>query len=144
MRRLLLALAVLCAAVPSWAASPERERVLQESDRAYREARYQEAFDGYSRLLGTDGADGHLLYNLGNAAFRLNQTGRAILYYEKARELLPRDADLKFNLGHAREQIRDAIPESESFVGTAFFWLGGLTLAELFWCFASPTPCSGV
>ena len=93
-------------------------------------------YDGYERLLRTEGATGHLLYNLGNTAFRLNQTGRAILYYERARLLLPRDADLAFNLGHAREQVRDVIPEPESFVGTAFFWLGSLTLAEFFWCFA--------
>ena len=50
--------------------------------------------------------------------------------------LLPRDADLAFNLAHAREQIRDVIPETAGFVGTAFFWLGSLTLAEFFWCFA--------
>lgn len=136
MRRLLLALSALCVAAPLWAMAPESEKVLQETDRAYREARYQAAYDGYQRLLRTEGATGHLLYNLGNAALRLNQTGRAILYYERARVLLPRDADLLFNLGYAREQVRDVIPEPESFVGSAFFWLGSLTLAELFWCFA--------
>jgi tetratricopeptide (TPR) repeat protein len=136
MKRLLLALAALCAAAPLWAMAPESEKVLREADRAYREAQYQAAHDGYERLLRTEGATGHLLYNLGNTAFRLNQTGRAILSYERARLLLPRDADLAFNLGHAREQVRDVIPEPESFVGTAFFWLGSLTLAEFFWAFA--------
>jgi len=137
MRKLLSMLAILCLATPLWAMAPESEKVLQEADRAYRDGQYQTAYDGYQRLLRTEGANGHLLFNLGNAAFRLNQTGRAILHYERARVLLPRDADLKFNLGHAREQTRDVIPEQESFVGTAFFWLGSLTLAELFWCFAA-------
>ena len=137
MKKLLLMLVALSLALPVAAATPERDREYQEADRAYRETHYQAAYDGYARLLGTAGADGHLLYNLGNAAFRLNQTGRAILYYEKARLLLPRDADLKFNLGYAREQIRDAIPEAEGIVATAFFWLGSLTLPELFWCFAA-------
>jgi len=136
MKKILLALAILCTASPLWAMVPVSEKVLQEADRAYRETRYQAAHDGYQRLLQTEGATGHLLYNLGNTAFRLNQSGRAILYYEKARVLLPRDADLKFNLGHAREQIRDVVPEQESFIGTAFFWLGFLTLPELYWCFA--------
>jgi len=137
MKRLLPLLAALVLALPLAAAGSGRDREYQEADRAYREARYQAAYDGYARLLGTEVADGNLLYNLGNAAFRLNQNGRAILFYERARLLLPRDADLRFNLGHAREQIRDVIPAPESIVGTAFFWLGSLTLAELFWCFAA-------
>ena len=112
MKKLLLVLAVLLLAVPLSAVTPERDSEYQQAHLAYREARYQEAYDGYARLLGTAGADGQLLYNLGNAAFRLNQIGRAILYYERAQVLLPRDADLKFNLGHAREQIRDIIPEA--------------------------------
>jgi len=136
MKKLLLVLAALLLAVPLAAVPPARDSEYQQAHLAYREAHYQAAYDGYERLMGTAGADGHLLYNLGNAAFRLNQIGRAILYYERAQLLLPRDADLKFNLGHAREQIRDVIPEAESFVGTALFWLGSLTLAEFFWCFA--------
>jgi len=137
MRRLLPLLAVLVLLLPLAAAGSVRDLEYQEADRAYRETHYQVAYDGYARLLGTGGADGHLLYNLGNAAFRLNQNGRAILFYERARLLLPRDADLKFNLGHAREQLRDVIPASEGIVGTAFFWLDSLTLAELFWSFAA-------
>ena len=136
MKKQLLVLAALVLAVPPAAATPVRDREYQEAHLAYREARYQAAYDGYERLLGTPGADGHLLYNLGNAAFRLNQLGRAILYYEKAQLIVPRDADLKFNLAHAREQIRDVIPEAESVAETALFWLGSLTLAEFFWCFA--------
>ncbi len=135
MKKLLMVLVALSLALPL-AAAADREREYQEADRAYREARFQAAYDGYARLLDADAANGHLLYNLGNAAFKLNRIGAAILYYEKARVLLPRDADLAFNLGHAREQIRDVIPEQESFVGTAFFWLGSLTAAELFWCLA--------
>ena len=130
-------LAALCVAAPLWAASPESQKVLQEADRAYREAQYQAAQDGYLRLLRNEGATGHLLYNLGNTAFRLNQTGRAILYYERARLLLPRDADLAYNLGRARELVRDATPEPAGFATAAFFWLGSLTLAEIFWFFAA-------
>ena len=136
MKKLLLVLAALLLAVPLAAVPPARDREYQEAHLAYREAHYQAAYDTYAALLVMNGADGHLLYNLGNAALRLNQIGRAILSYERAQVLLPRDADLKFNLGHAREQIRDVIPEAESFVGTAFFWLGSLTMAEFFWCFA--------
>jgi len=136
-KQLIALLATLCVAAPLWAASPESEQVFQEAGRAYREGQYQAAYDGYQRLLRTERANGDLLYNLGNAAFRLNQTGRAILYYERARVLLPRDPDLAFNLGHAREQIRDVVPAPASFVVAAFFWLDSLKLAEIFWCFVA-------
>ena len=49
---------------------------------------------------------------------------------------MPRDADLNFNLSHARDQILDAIPESQGFSQVAFFWLDSLSLYELFWSFA--------
>ena len=138
MKRLLLALAILCGAAPLWAAAGRRANACCRrpiGPTAKRGTR--RPMTATRSLLGNAGADGHLLYNLGNAAFRLNQIGRAILCYERARVLLPRDADLAFNLGHARERVRDVIPETEGFVGTAFFWLGSLTLAEIFWCFAA-------
>ena len=88
------------------------------------------------RLLGTDGADGHLLYNLGNAAFRLNQIGRAILYYEKA-GCCCRGTRISSSISPTpASRSGTSSPKPESFVGTAFFWLGSLTLAEFFWCFA--------
>ena len=48
MKRLLVALAILGIASPLWAAAPGRETMLQEADRAYRESRYQSAYDGYA------------------------------------------------------------------------------------------------
>lgn len=136
-KRLLPLVTALCLVAPPGAAAFDGKRAVDEANQAYKEGRYQAAHDGYQKALRALGANGHLLYNLGNVSFRLNQPGRAILYYERARLLLPRDPDLKYNLGFAREQLRDAIPETESFVSAAFFWLGSQTLAELFWCFAA-------
>jgi tetratricopeptide (TPR) repeat protein len=136
-RRLPTLLAALCVGVPLWAAAQQDAGVRQQADRAYREGRYQAAYDGYQQELRTGGPAGELLYNLGNAAWRLNQPGRAILYYERARLLLPRDADLAYNLNHVRGQLRDLTPEATDFSDMAFSWLGSLTLAEVFWFFAA-------
>ena len=65
----------------------------------------------------------------------MNQLGRAILAYERAHMAMPRDADLNFNLAHARDQIVDAIPPSRGFFSMAFFWLSSVSQSELFWCF---------
>jgi hypothetical protein len=66
----------------------------------------------------------------------MNQLGRAILAYERAQIDMPRDADLNFNLAHARDQVVDAILPSKGFFSMAFFWLPTVSQSELFWCFA--------
>jgi hypothetical protein len=74
-------------------------------------------------------------YNLANAYFRSGQLGRAILNYERAKALIPRDADLNFNLRYALDQTRDAVSATQNFIGQAFFWLDELTFDELLWGF---------
>jgi len=73
---------------------------------------------------------------LGNAYFKTEQLGPAILNYERARLVIPRDGDLNFNLAYARDQMRDAIPQSQGFFQAAFFWLDSLSMGELFLGFA--------
>jgi hypothetical protein len=45
---------------------------------------------------------GNLYFNLGNAYLKTNDVGHAVLNYERARRLIPRDADLHANLSFAR------------------------------------------
>lgn len=113
------------------------EEIFFESNNAYRNGDFQKAVEGYNTLIEGGFDNGHLYFNLGNAYFRLGRLGQAILNFERARLYIPRDPDLRFNLGHAREQAIDALAEPERFVSTVFFWLDTWTLAELFWAFAA-------
>jgi len=45
-------------------------------------------------------------YNLGNSYFRNGNAGKAILNYERARRLIPRDSDLNFNYRHVLSRIK--------------------------------------
>ena len=54
-----------------------------------------------------------LFYNLGACYFRMGDLGRAILYYERAKELAPRDASITYNLDLARSRIVDKIEPTE-------------------------------
>jgi hypothetical protein len=54
-----------------------------------------------------------VLYNLGNACYRQQKVGEAILFYERARLLAPTDPDIQHNLRFARAGIVDRIPEPE-------------------------------
>ena len=99
------------------------EEIFYEANQDYRQGKFVEAIDGYQRLIRTGHDSPRIQYNLGNAWFRANQLGRAILAYERARRDMPRNADLNYNLAHAQDQVVDAISPSRGFFGTAFFWL---------------------
>ncbi len=118
------------------AETPSAAELYFEANRAYKEDRYQEAITGYLRLIGNGYVNGHLYYNLGNAYFRSGRLGRAILNYKRAQLLIPRDADLNFNLRYALDQTQDAISPAQNYLKQAFFWLDDITFRELMWGFA--------
>jgi tetratricopeptide (TPR) repeat protein len=119
------------------ATSQPIEELFFKANQAYQEERFGEACKAYEQLVEEGHKNGDLFYNLGNAWFRMEELGQAILNYERARLFMPRDADLNFNLGCAREQTKDAVSESKDFVGSVFFWLESFSLNELFWSFAA-------
>jgi len=112
------------------------EEIFFKANQAYKEGRFHEAIKGYDRLIRSGHQSGYLYYNLGNAYLKTEQIGPAILNYERARLVMPRDADLNFNFSYARDQMRDAIPQPQGFFRAAFFWLDALSMAELFLGFA--------
>ena len=126
----------LLAVIGMTAESQQSEEIFFRANQAYKEGHFQQAVNGYSLLLKAGHESGELLYNLGNAYFRLDQLGRAILNYERAHLLIPRDADLNFNLGLARDEMQDAVSEHQDLISTTFFWLESLNLYEVLWGFA--------
>ena len=132
---LMVGFGLICALFPirgDMAAEPNTiEECFFKANQAYREGRFQEAISGYHWVIENGQRNGHLYYNLANAYFREKDLGRAVLFFERARLFIPRDGDLNFNLRYALEQTRDAIAESQDFLGQTFFWLNGLTLEEV-------------
>lgn len=111
------------------------EELFIKSNQAFNEARYSEAVQGYEQLIGSGYASGHLYYNLGNAYFKMNRLGKAILNYERAKVMLPRDADLSFNLAYAQDRRVDAVSPPGQMISSIFFWLNSFNAPELFWIF---------
>lgn len=96
---------------PADAASPEE--LFARGNEQYAKGDYAGAVGSYEAILAAGIENSAVFYNLGNACFRSNALGRAILYYEKALKLDPSDADARENLRFARQRIRDRIPEEE-------------------------------
>jgi len=99
----------------------------------YRKEQYDQAVQGYLKIIQQGYQDPSLFYNLGNAYFKAGQLGRAILFYQRAKQLLPRDSDIKKNLAYAESLTIDKI-EVEKPVFIFTFWekiTSFLTINEL-------------
>ena len=82
---------------------------------AYAQAHYQEAFDGYKSIYDKGLESSALYYNLGNCAFRLQLYAQSILWFERAKLLDPRDADILYNLEMANRFCLDKIEAAPEF-----------------------------
>jgi len=71
----------------------------------YGQGKYREAAEEYENILNKGWESGNIYYNLGNAYFKLGRMGEAILNYEKAKRLIPRDAELNANLKFALSKV---------------------------------------
>lgn len=84
---------------------------LKAANQLYVAGHYSEAAAIYEQLISQGGRDSALYYNLGNAYTQQGDLGRAILNYQLAAQLAPRDLDIQANLALARTQVVDAYPE---------------------------------
>ncbi len=104
MKRILVAL-VLCATICSCSfaqGAPEDPSVkFYEANLSYKQGDYQQAAVFYEEILAQGTVGGALYYNLGNSYFKLQQLGKAILNYERAKLFIPRDSDLQANFDYA-------------------------------------------
>ena len=95
-----------CAGEP---ADQQTGELYRQGNLLYEDGRYAEAGRTYERIIERGVRNGHVYYNLGNAYYRQDQIGRAILAYERAFRLIPRDPDLKDNLDLANERTVDQV-----------------------------------
>jgi tetratricopeptide (TPR) repeat protein len=80
--------------------------IFYEGNAAYKNGDHEGAAREYERLRSAGFESSALSYNLGNAYFKRQMYGRALLEYERARRLAPRDADIEANLEYTRERAK--------------------------------------
>lgn len=112
---LLLGLAVVwLAPQAAWPAqepgAARAEALFSQGNEAYSKGDFDAAEKAYRGIVDLGIRNWRVYYNLGNACFRKNDIGSAILYYEKALRLQPGDVDTRENLRFASLRIRDRIP----------------------------------
>lgn len=80
---------------------------IAQGDKLYMEQKYEDAITVYEEVMQVNGVSSELLYNLGNACFKANQLGKAVLCYERALRLDPGNKNAQNNLAYVRTRIDD-------------------------------------
>lgn len=78
---------------------------IQRADSAYKAGNYEEAIDLYSQIMDTQGISAGILYNQGNAFYKLGKDGEAIVCYERAKKLDPKNKSINQNLNFVSAKI---------------------------------------
>ena len=113
------AFVVACWAASAWSAPEPADAaglaVFDEAVAAYEDGRAADAEAGFARLVREGHATPTVLFNLGNAAYRQRRWPAAVLAYEWALTLDPRDVEAKDNLALARDKL--VVDETPSDIG---------------------------
>lgn len=105
-----ICLLILLALPPlAQAEAPNALQLFKEGNAAYQAGHFSEALQKYQLLDSLGYQSGALYYNIGNTYYKLGALGYAILYYEKARVLMPDDEDVRANLELAQFRTKDRL-----------------------------------
>jgi tetratricopeptide (TPR) repeat protein len=107
------------------------EYIFLKANTLYADGRYDEAANAYEQLLDRGIENGSLYFNLGNSYFKKGELGEAVLHYERAQRLIPRDSDLKSNYAFARSKITYSAPGNPSWLMGAVGKFNMLTVNEM-------------
>jgi tetratricopeptide (TPR) repeat protein len=132
-------LLLLCASI--FAAEPSAQ--FAKANQEYAAGDFKAAIAGYEELVRSGQDTPNVFYNLGNAYFRQNNFGHAILNYERALALEPHHPEAQANLRVARDEARalELVPsrwervfalanENQYAIAAAIaFWIGLFSIA---------------
>lgn len=88
---------------------------LKHANELYVKGNYVDAARIYESVISKLGVSPELYYNLGNTYYKINETGRSILNYERALRLNPSFDDAKYNLEIAQLKVVDNIAQNQPF-----------------------------
>lgn len=97
----------------------------QRANGLYTQKQFDSAAYYYEKIAASEPGNAEVYYNLGNAYYRLNRIGLAVLNYERALRIDPDYKDAKENLALTQSRIANKVPD----VQDIFFvsWWNSLT-----------------
>lgn len=97
-------------AIPGFSSQSDSTNLWNSARAAYENGNYEEAYNHWQEWNEINSeANPDLFYNLGNAAFKSDKIGQAILNWNKALKLNPEMEDAQVNLAQAKMRVVDNI-----------------------------------
>lgn len=125
MKKIFFILSILLSSIISHAELPINSQYWKKANSAYQQKQFDSAIFYYEQILMTQMHNPTVHYNLGNAYYKSNQVGQAVLSYERALFYQPNFDKAKDNMLLAKSRIPNSIKQ----VPDIFFvqWWNGLT-----------------
>lgn len=99
---------ILTISTSTFAQKPELVNLFTQANQYYEQKNYEQCVTVYEDLITRGIKNSTVYYNLGNAYYRNQNIGKAVLNYERAYRLSPQDDDIRFNLEFVSTLIKDA------------------------------------
>ena len=117
-----------------------------QANKLYEQGKFEEAADAYRALTESGVRTPSVWFNLGNAAYKSGQLGRAIAAYRMAEQLTPRDSALRANLQFVRGKVysdeRTRVPLWKNVIRLATLNEWTVMTAACVWAFFSVLACA--
>lgn len=136
MRRVTIFLFLITLVATSLPAQESRDRYL-EGVELYNNGDFRSAAEIWTELNNTGYDNFELLYNLGNAWFKLNEIPMAILFYERALLRKPGDEDARYNLAIANTLTTDRFESIPRVFIVRWFDRASLSMSSDSWAVVS-------
>lgn len=118
---------LLAVGLPAHAATADADSLWAAGVQAYGEGRWSEALADWQAICDSGLESSDLYCNIGDAWFKQNELGQAVLAYERALKLDPSNATARYNLDFVNNLIQDEIETVPEFFlkqwSRKFCWL---------------------
>ena len=114
MKRLTWLLLIALWFAPAVCTGAETAKIFQEANTSYRTGDHAKAAELYESLTEREPGVATFYYNLANTYVRLGKLSRAILNYEKALRLDPRNGDVRENLRYTRGLLEYRVEDTRN------------------------------
>lgn len=114
MKRLAWLLWIALCFAPAVCSGAETAKIFQEANTSYRTGDYAKAAEFYESLIAQEPRVAVFYYDLANAYVRLGKPSRAILNYEKALRLDPRNGDIRENLRYTFKLLEYRVEDTRN------------------------------